>query len=376
MQIVADNNIPFVNKIFSSIGEVQLVPGRSITNKLLQNADILLVRSVTPVNHDLLKGSKVQFIATATIGTDHVNTDDLRSLGIGFSNAAGSNANSVAEYVIAALLEMGKRQRIRLSDQTLGIIGLGNIGSKVARYGKALGMRVLENDPPRQQSEQLPHFCSIDTILAEADIITLHVPLTRDQPDATYHLFNEKVFASLGKQPILVNSARGQVVDNKALLTAISEGKLRGTVLDVWENEPAISKDLLQEVDIGTPHIAGYSLDGKLNGTKMIYESTCKYFGVKPDLSSLEKLLPISTIQPVQFDLCNNADSEACARKAVQACYSIMKDDSALRDSPDQFDLLRANYPTRREFSNTRFLDSNLPNDIRKMLRVLGFNFM
>ena len=262
MKIVADPNIPFVREAFAALGEIQLVPGRQIRAETVRDAELLLVRSITPVTPALLEGSRVKFVATATIGTDHVDLGYLASRDVGFASASGSNANSVAEYVVAGLLELARRRKFRLREKTLGVVGVGNVGRRVVRYAEALGMRVLQNDPPRQRAEALAHFVSLDRLLAEADIVTAHVPLVREEPEATFHLIDRDVLFSLSRRPILVNTARGAVVDNRALLPAIAGGKLGGVVLDVWENEPDISGELLAVVDLGTPHIAGYSFDG------------------------------------------------------------------------------------------------------------------
>jgi erythronate-4-phosphate dehydrogenase len=217
MKIVADPNIPFVQEAFGLLGEVKLVPGRQITADAVRDADVLLVRSVTRVNAALLDGSRVRFVATATIGFDHIDREYLSQKGIGFASAQGSNANSVAEYIVAAMLELGHRQKFRLRDKTLGVVGVGNVGSRVVRYAEAIGMRVLKNDPPHQRAKQLAHFVSLERVIAEADIITLHVPLTRGGPDATFHLFGEPTLAALKRQPLLINTARGAVVDNSEL---------------------------------------------------------------------------------------------------------------------------------------------------------------
>jgi erythronate-4-phosphate dehydrogenase len=323
MKIVADPNIPFVREAFGPLGDVQLVPGRQMTPATVREAELLLVRSVTPVNAALLDGSRVRFVATATIGTDHVDEAHLVQRGIGFASAAGSNANSVAEYIVAALLELGYQGK------TLGVVGVGNVGSKVVRYATALGMRVLQNDPPRQRAEKLPEFVTLDRIGAEADIITFHVPLTKSGPDATFHLFEPR-------GGIIINTSRGAVLDNQALLTA----PLAGLVLDVWEGEPTILPALLEKADFGTPHIAGYSFDGKVNGTRMIYEAACRHFGLsgswKPELPAPAN--PVLTGHNL--------------RSVVRQAYDITADDAALRRDYRHFDRLRAEYPVRREFFN------------------------
>ena len=378
MKIVADPNIPFVQEAFGSLGDVVLVPGRQINATTARDADALLVRSVTPVNAATLDGSRVRFVATATIGTDHIDDACLRARGIGFASAAGSNANSVAEYVVAALLELAHRQGFRLRDQTLGVIGVGNVGSRVVRYAEALGMRVLPNDPPRQRAEKLPLFVPLERVLAETDIITMHVPLTRQGADATFHLFDKERLAALEEhKPILVNTARGAVVDNKALLKAIDGERVRGTVLDVWENEPDISPELLDVVDIGTPHIAGYSFDGKVNGTQMVYRAVCQFFGIPP---TWQPPLPPPEVPRIELSVSSGDDDEDVLRRVVRRVYDITADDAALRKSvrvPDGigagFDTLRAAYPIRREFFNTQLILRGASDTLRKKFAALGF---
>ncbi len=365
MRIVADPNIPFVREAFGPHGEITLVPGRQITAETVREADALLVRSVTPVNESLLAGSRVQFVATATIGTDHVDERYLAAQGIGFASAAGSNANSVAEYVVAALLELAHRRRFRLRDKTLGVVGVGQVGSRVVQYARALGMRVLQNDPPRQRIERLPDFVTLDRLCAESDIITLHVPLTRQGSDATVHLFGKDRLASLEeRRPFLINTARGAVVDNKALLKAIDGDRIGGAVLDVWENEPNILPELLDVVDLGTPHIAGYSLDGKVNGTLMIYDAFCRHFQLP---ATWQPRLPDGP--RIEVSVGRGEDEEDLLRRVVRQVYDICADDAALRANVRDFDKLRAQYRVRREFHTVKLEGKGLPFS----LGALGF---
>lgn len=339
VKIIADPNIPQVQQRFAPHGEVVLVPGRHITPTLVQDADVLLVRSVTPVNAALLDGSRVRFVATATIGTDHVDVEYLQRCGIGFASAAGSNANSVAEYVVAALLEWSHRTRQPLDGLALGVIGVGNVGSRVVRYASALGMHVLPNDPPRQQREHLPDFVSLETVLHEADIVTLHVPLQED----TRHLLH----AGNLDRFVLINTARGAVVDNTALRIALQRGRIPAAVLDVWENEPHIDRELLNAVMLGTPHIAGYSHEGKLAGTEMIHEAFCRYFGLPVPTPSphLE-----TTADPLTVVTDPHGPVEQQLRELVRQFYDIATDDANLRSDPTRFDEWRARYPVRHEF--------------------------
>jgi erythronate-4-phosphate dehydrogenase len=371
MKIVADPNIPFVPEAFGSLGDVRLVPGREIRADTVRDADILLVRSVTPVNAALLDGSRVKFVATATIGFDHIDREYLSQRGIGFARAEGSNANSVAEYVVAAMLSVARFRKFHLRDKTLGVIGVGNVGSRLVRYGEALGMRVLQNDPPRQRAEKLPHFVSLERVLAEADIMTLHVPLAHDGEDATFHLFDkDRLDALEDRQPILFNTARGAVVDNRALLKAIDGERLGGVVLDVWENEPNISPELLDVVDIGTPHIAGYSFDGKVNGIRMIYDAVCKFFNVPPEWTPK---LPPPPIPQLRVLVEPATDDEDALRDAVHRIYNIKGDDAALRNEIRSFDKLRAEYPVRREFFNTEIVLRGASEELRAKFAALGF---
>lgn len=370
MRIVADPNIPFVREAFAALGAIQLVPGRQIDQATVRDADVLLVRSVTPVHSGLLGGSRVKFVGTATIGTDHVDQAYLAGCGIGFASAAGSNANSVAEYVVAAMLELARRGKFRLAGKALGVVGAGNVGSRVAGYAEALGLRVLLNDPPRARAEDLPHFVPLERLLAEADIITLHVPLTRDGPDATQHLFDQAVLSGLKRAPILINTSRGAVVDNVALLGAIIGSRLSGVVLDVWENEPDISLALLDVVNLGTPHIAGYSFDGKAGGTRMIYEAACQFFSRTPMWTPA---LPPALVDRVVISVNKGEDDEAVLGRAIQRVYDITADDAALRARPGEFDRQRAEYPVRREFFNTELVLKGAGEPLRGKFAALGF---
>jgi len=374
MRIVADPNIPFVREAFGPLGDILLAPGRQINAATARDADLLLVRSVTPVNAALLEGSRVRFVATATIGTDHIDQECLSQRGIGFASAAGSNANSVAEYVVAALFELAHRRKFSLREKILGVVGVGNVGNRVVRYTEALGMRVLPNDPPRQRAERLPQFVALDRVRAEADIITLHVPLTRDGEDATFHLFDKRMLDELTERhPILINTARGAVVDNRALLKAVDGERIGGAILDVWEHEPNILPELLDVVDIGTPHIAGYSFDGKVNGVRMIYRAACEFFGVPPTWKPQMPAPPVPRIEIDLDDLPSDVGDEDVIRHAVRTVYSIASDDAALRRTPREFDKLRAEYPVRREFFNTALALRNGSDALRRKLAALGF---
>jgi erythronate-4-phosphate dehydrogenase len=379
MKIVADANIPFVRECFSSVGQVQALRGRDITARVIADADVLLVRSITPVNEALLAGSAVRFVATATIGFDHVDLTYLEEHNIGFASAPGSNANSAAEYVIAALLEVGRKHRIPLEGKSIGVIGVGNVGNRVARKCEALGIRVLRNDPPLQRQTGDPKYLPIES-LYDCDFLTVHTPLTREGIDRTFHLADAGFFSSLKPGAVFVNASRGAVVDTEALKAAIRNERLQAVVLDVWEGEPNIDAALLEMVDLGTPHIAGYSLDGKMAGMVMIYHAFCEYFRLPPRFN-VQNFLPAPDVPRLEMRVVGLADEELLARAAEQV-YSIKRDDRDLRrivDPPPQmrgrfFDALRKNYPVRREFHNTTVvLDKSREALVRK-LRGIEFH--
>jgi erythronate-4-phosphate dehydrogenase len=379
MKIIADANIPFVQQCFSSLGEVEVLPGRRITADSVRNADILLVRSITAVNSELLAASKVRFVGTATIGFEHVDTEYLQKNNIAFVSASGSNANSVAEYVVAALLSVGKKHKIELTGKSIGIIGVGNCGSRVAQKCAALGMKVFLNDPPLQRQTNDPKYLPVERLF-ECDFITLHTPLTFEGLDRSFHLADAKFFESLKTGCVFINTSRGGVVETPALKKTIISGKLKAVVLDVWENEPNIDTELLRMVDIGTPHIAGYSLDGKIAGMIMIYKAVCEHFGLDPKFDA-ESFLPTPAVSEIRVDL-DAGDTQNVIHETVQQVYAINNDDFNTREilmTPAGqrgkfFDDLRKNYPVRREFQNTRVvLDTESKKNLSKKLKGVGF---
>ncbi len=354
--IVFDENIPMGAEAFSRLGKATSLPGRGITRKELTDADILIARSVTRVDRDLLEGTPVRFVGTATIGTDHIDLEYLKAKGIGFSDAAGCNANSVSEYIVAALLHLEKETGISFQGKTAGIVGMGNVGKKVETKLAALGMKTLLNDPPCAEREGPEGFTDLDGLLNDADLITLHTPLDKTGPHPTFHLINPSRLDRMKKSAILINTSRGSVVDNQALLSALRSDRISGAVLDVWENEPAPDTDLLDRVDIATPHIAGYSLDGKLNGTRMMFDAISRFLNV--DESWSENWNP--EVESPNLRLTSTGRDSL--REAVFRAYPIQEDDARMRrmmESPqDQqgelFDRLRKEYPVRREFQNYR----------------------
>jgi len=380
MKIVADQNIPFVKECFSSIGDVTLMGGRQMNADLVKDADILLVRSITKVNANLLEGSTVKFVATATIGTEHIDQDYLSGRDIGFASAPGSNAMSVADYITAALLALGRKKKIQLEGRSIGIVGVGNVGSRVEKKCRALGMSVVLNDPPLRRQTGDAKYRPLAEVY-DCDFVTMHTPLTQDGPDATYHLAGEAFFSSLKDGVVFINSSRGKVQDEAVLKKVMQSGKLSGVVLDVWETEPKVDPWLLQNVDLSTPHIAGYSYDGKVAGMIMIYQAACEYFGLKATKTAAD-FLPAPevseiTIIPEQLQ----QDEEHIIHDTIQQVYVINRDDFNMREillQPEDeqaawFDGLRKNYPVRREFGNTKILLPDLDSTLAKKLSGIGF---
>ena len=376
LRILADENIPYVREAFAPLGSVKTLSGRAMTAAAAREADLLLVRSITTVDRAFLEGSPVRFVATATIGEDHVDKAYLAERGIAFSSAPGSNADSVRQYVTAALLALAERFELDLSSLALGIIGVGHVGSRVWRNAVALGLRCVLNDPPQARTTGDPRYRPLDEIFA-CDLVTLHTPLTREGPDATFHLADESFIRRLKRGAILINTSRGAVADGEAIKRALDDGHLRACVLDVWEGEPRVDVDLLERAAIGTPHISGYSFDGKVNGTRQIYEAACRFLGIAPTWNPAP-LLPAPECPSVVAD----GASRNGLSNAVRAVYDIMKDDAAMRtlittsgeERAKMFDRLRKDYPRRREFFNTRV--SVVPRNaaLEAQLDVLGFS--
>jgi len=374
MKIIADENIAFAKEAFSEFGDVQLVDGRKITNQQLINVDALIVRSITNVNSNLLSGTKVKFVGTATIGSDHIDLIYLKKNNITFADAKGCNADSVAEYVFTALLKIAVDENIKLNKKSIGVVGIGNIGSRVVRIAEAFGMKVLKNDPPLEREGIGNDYVSLDEII-QADIITLHVPLNKGGEDKTVHLLNKINLGQIRKKAIITNTSRGAVIDNDALHNIIQEKELN-SVLDVWENEPTVDIDLLHITKIGTAHIAGYSLEGKVTGTKMIYEALCNFIG---KASSWKPALPEVENKEVVLDA--NKNDELKLYNLLRTAYDIEEDDKRMRnmlkvkreEREDYFDRLRKEYSVRREFSNYIVKLRESEQHLKKILESLRF---
>ncbi len=279
MKVVINKKIPFVTGVLEQYADVVYREGREIAREDVWDADALIVRTRTKCNRELLEGTKIRFIASATIGYDHIDTAFCEANHITWTNSAGCNSSSVQQYIAAALIHLAEEFNFDLSRKTIGIVGVGHVGSKVAKLCRALGMRVLQNDPPRERREGPKEFVPLETIIEQADIITLHVPLNVEVLDKTFHLVNEKFLSSLRNNQLLINSSRGEVVESAALKARLKEKMLADCVLDVWESEPEIDRELLGLIEIGTPHIAGYSADGKANGTSMVVQACSRFFG-------------------------------------------------------------------------------------------------
>lgn len=338
MKIVIDDKIPYIKEVISKITDnVIYKKGADICNSDVKDADALIVRTRTKCNKALLKGSNVKFIATATIGFDHIDTEYLKNAGIKWMNCPGCNSGSVAQYLRSVLLLLKKEKGENLSNMTLGIVGCGHVGQKVKAAAEQLGMKVLVNDPPREDAGDKEYFVSIDEIKKSCDIITFHTPMVREGKYKTVHIADADFFNELAKCPYIINTSRGDVVDNNELLKAIKNGKVKDAIIDTWENEPEINLELLEKVFIGTPHIAGYSADGKVNADNMVIDGLCKFFNIKNEFSIIPPKLP----NDIKF-------SEDFEERCLQF-YNPLVDSSKLKSQPNKFEELRGNYPIRRE---------------------------
>lgn len=367
MKIVVDDKIPYIREKLALLAdEVVYLHGAEICAADVCDADALIVRTRTRCDRRLLEHSKVKFVATATIGYDHIDTNYMRENGIFWTNCPGCNAASVAQYLECSLLLLQQKKGLDLSEATIGIVGCGHVGSKVKAVSERLGMRVLVSDPPLEQalslhpplstlhsspstlhsSDSTLHpspstpFVPMNVIEREADVITFHVPLTREGQHATYHLGNEAFFRRLSRVPYIINTSRGEVVDNVALLQALGEGRVRDAILDVWENEPSINLDLLNRVFIGTPHIAGYSADGKVNADNMVIDALCQHFSLPHPGRILPPDVAVSSWQLADSQHPMNA----------LGLYNPLVDSEKLKADPSCFEILRNNYPIRREY--------------------------
>ena len=372
MKIIIDDKIPYIRGAFEDVAEVIYLPGSKTTAEIAKNADAIVTRTRTICNEKLLAGSSVKFIATATIGYDHIDTDYCDAAGIKWTNAPGCNSKSVEQYIASALMVLAETKKLKLKDLCIGIVGVGNVGSKVAKICEIFGMKVLLNDPPRERAEGSDKFVSLETIKNEADIISLHVPLNIKGEDATFHMGNESFFSALKKRPVLINSCRGEVIETDAVKKALKTKQLSSFVCDCWENEPDLDLELLEMTEIATPHIAGYSKDGKAKGTLMSVLAISDFFGLglnnwQP--SGVE--LPTNPIIEIDGEGMNEQEVFS---KAILHTYDIRHDDKLLRLSPEHFEQQRGDYPTRREFQAFIVRTQRVEEKTLEKLELLGFN--
>jgi erythronate-4-phosphate dehydrogenase len=379
MLIVADENIPLLDSFFGDIGEIRRVSGRSMSNEDVRDADIVLVRSVTRVNRELLEGSRVRFVGTTTIGTDHVDLDWLEAAGIRFSAAPGCNANSVAEYVLSVLsLHAERRGLADWSQLSVGIVGVGNVGGELAHKLERLGFDVRLCDPPRaDREEDDQEFVSLEEAM-KCDVVSLHTPLTREGDHPTLHMIGHPELEALGANQLLINAGRGEVIDSSALLARLDQGNAPTVALDVWEQEPRIHPELVDRVWLATPHIAGYSFEGKVQGTEMIYQSLSQFLGL-PVRKKAGQFLPEPALSKISFT--SSADEEDAIRIALRACYDPRPDDARLRNAMTgsveergaAFDRLRRDYPVRRECSSLKIQLKGTSKSLQDSFRAIGF---
>ena len=341
MKIVADKHIPFLEGVFEPYAEVVYIDGRQINHDDVVDADALIIRTRTKCNADLLDGTKVQLISTATIGTDHIDLDYCARHGIEVHNAEGCNAGGVMQYVFSALYGVAARKNIKLDGANFGIIGVGHVGRKVEHMARYLGFNVLRCDPPRASAEGQEGFCSLEYLLANSQIVTMHTPLD----DTTRGMADEEFFMLMQPGAIFINASRGEVMDEDALKAAYP--KLGAAIIDTWNNEPDVDEDLIELVDVATPHIAGYSFQGKQNGTASAVQSVARHFGIK-ELYDYYPENDIPDHEPKLLDLKDKKQGEIAA--VFQYNYPIFTDDFRFRMEPGNFEKMRSNYQYRREF--------------------------
>lgn len=371
MKIVCDNKIPFLRGVFESCADVVYIPGDSISSDDVRDADALIVRTRTRCDRFLLEGSSVKVIATATIGYDHIDTEWVESAGIVWHNAPGCNSASVAQYVASVLSVLSIKHSIDLEGLTLGVVGVGNVGGKVAQVGESFGMKILLNDPPRASREGNDRFVSLDELVSCSDIISIHVPLYMDGENRTFHLFDEGRIADMKPDSFLINSSRGEVVDNAALRKALAENLIRGAVLDVWEGEPLIDSSFAGMLELATAHIAGYSADGKANGTGTAVRAVSEVLGL-PLTDWTPSDIPLPE-QSLEFSI-ESSDRRTALKEAVLHTYDVRNDSLALCSDCSAFERLRGEYPVRREFSAFRVNVSGNSLLLQENLKKLGFN--
>lgn len=377
MKLVIDANIPAADACFGHFGSLTRVPGREINATHLQDADALIVRSITQVNDKLLADSPVHFIGTCTIGTDHIDHAALAQRDITFASAPGCNADAVVDYVLSSLLTLAERDGWALGERTVGIVGVGNVGSRLQARLTAMGVATLACDPPRAEAEPRHEFYSLDALIEYCDVLCLHTPLTREGPHATYQLLNAQRIDELAPGSVLLNAGRGDCVDGLALRGRLASKGDISAVLDVWEEEPAIDAGLRDMVSLATPHIAGHSLDGKLRGTWMIQQALARHCGQPADLT-FANICPPPALASLHLQ--HALPPEDALRLCIRAVYDVRRDHDALQRQTQRhgmrkgFDDCRANYPLRREYATLTVQLSGEAVALEGMLRGAGFN--
>ena len=369
--IIIDSNIPFIKGVFDDVANVRYLDGCNIRNKDVRNADALIIRTRTRCDEELLRNSSVKYIATATIGFDHIDTGYCQKHNIAWTNACGCNAKSVQQYVASALCFLQQKSKIDLNTATVGIVGVGNVGKLTAEFCEIIGVKTLLNDPLRQRIENDNKFVSLKEIAEKCDIITFHTPLNKEGIDKTFHLIDDNFLRSLQKTPVIINTARGEICDTEALKKAKIEQRISGIVLDCWEKEPNIDADLLAMCDIATPHIAGYSADGKANATTACvqYISNCFNLGIN---NWQVKNIPAPKQSVITLDN-TSANFIDVIAEAVLKTYQIEKESSALKNNIHNFEFFRNHYPLRREFDSYTVLLKEKDEKIAEILKRVGF---
>lgn len=393
MQIVADENIPLLEQFFNEFGQIRKVAGRTMTSEDVKDADILLVRSVTKVDEALIANSAVKFIGTCTIGTDHIDLDYLAAVNqqrsdnneakIAFSSAPGCNAEAVVDYVLSAASVLIDKRDQRFAEITVGIVGVGNVGFRLRQRLEAMGVTVIAVDPFKSE-EDVGKLSSLDEAL-KADVVSLHIPITEVAnagEHATRHLINRDRLQQMKADACLINTCRGSVVDNDALKSHLSRNADFESIIDVWEGEPNLDLELMNQCLLATPHIAGYSLDGKMRGTELVYKACCQVFGL-PIRSKLAQFLPEPSIKKIKFG--DSVPVYQALRTAIRAVYEVRVDDGIMRSTllrthgeaqamRTQFDLLRKNYPLRRDIPTMRVEVPSKRLDLQQALEAAGFD--
>jgi len=374
IQIVADHKIPFLRGVLEPFAEIKYLPGREITAQEVKKADALIIRTRTKCDQDLLHGSSVKLITTATIGFDHIDCDYCQKEHIFWYNSIGCNASSVCQYIASVLVQWAKSMGENLSEKTIGIIGVGNVGSRVSSFCHSLNMKVLQNDPLREEREGNENFVSLNQLLEECDIITLHTPLEKEGKYPTFHLADESFFKRVKKGLFFINSSRGEVVKTGALIEAFQQGSVSNFALDVYEEEPQVQDFLLKNSFVSTPHIAGYSLDGKANGTADCIHHIADFFDIAPLRNWHPQSIPTpSQSQDITIDVLGKSLEEVYSMAIIHS-YDVLQDSKKLKENPERFESLREDYPVRREFPYFRVHLKNSSPQTSNVLRKIGFN--